>query len=200
MKVSPSLSTLLEDMHQKFFDGLPDTLTYHNFEHTVLVTQLAQDLAIEANLNQHNLDVLYAAAVLHDTGYVVKYKSNERQGANHAVEELPAFGFSAEDISTVVDIIKATSYEFEPQTELQKLIKDADLGYLGRTDFFEWSNRLFDEYKSMNLFKGDEIEWLANQISFLTQHTYHTPAGVKLFEEGKQKNLSRLKALSKWPS
>jgi hypothetical protein len=56
---------------------------------------------------------------------------------------------------------------------LQKIICDADLDYLGRTDFFATGNRLRLELIAYNLI-GDNHDWEERQLNFLQTHQYFT--------------------------
>ncbi len=79
-------------------------------------------------------------------GFIKKYDNNEDIGAKHAREVLPKYGFSPEQIELVSQLILATKMEYEPKTVLEKIMKDADLEYLGRDDFREISSKLMQEF------------------------------------------------------
>ena len=199
MNFSPKLAGLLPRIQERYFAAMPSMLYYHDLDHTKLVIRLAMLLGNKANLNQYEFDSIYAAAVLHDTGYANMYRNNENQGAEHARIELPIFGFDQDQIDLVVSMISATNYGSAANSKLECLIKDADLGYLGLDEFMKWSDRLRREYTFMGTFKGEPSDWLINQIEFLSQHQFHSSEGIALFEEGKQDNLKRLRALLEWP-
>jgi hypothetical protein len=50
---------------------------------------------------------------------------------------------------------------------------DADLDYLGRDDFYEIGERLFEELKAHCIVET-EREWNLVQKTFLESHRYHT--------------------------
>ena len=93
MNFSSKLAGLLPRIQERYFAAMPSMLYYHDLDHTKLVIRLAMMLGNKANLNQYEFDSIYAAAVLHDTGYTNMYRNNENQGAVHAKIELPVFGF-----------------------------------------------------------------------------------------------------------
>jgi hypothetical protein len=67
---------------------------------------------------------------------------------------------------------------------LEQIICDADLDYLGRTDFWLIGNKLFLELKALEILKTD-IEWNRLQKSFLNSHQYFTSSARKLRGEMK---------------
>ena len=194
-----SLATLLPTLKEMVFDRLSDKLTYHNFEHTQQVVAFALKLAKATCLTTDDERLLYAAAVLHDSGYGKKYNSNEGVAAMLARKLLPDFGFSEEEIAQICDIILATNLVMSPNNTLEMLMSDADMGYLGSKDFLLWSNKLFHEWKAMNGYPELTDNWLQSQINFLEAHCYFTKEAIALFEAGKQRNLNLLKTLDKWP-
>ena len=70
-------------------------------------------------------------------------------------------------------MIIATRIPQSPITQLEKILCDADLDYLGRDDFYEIGNRLFDELKRNGVVET-EREWNLVQKTFLESHRYHT--------------------------
>jgi hypothetical protein len=73
---------------------------------------------------------------------------------------------------------------------------DADLDYLGRSDFIPVSNTLYKELKEQNKV-GDINDWNKLQLKFISKHNYFTETALNLREVNKQKQIERLKALIK---
>jgi uncharacterized protein len=199
MKVPDSLATLMPLIKKLVFDSLPEKLCYHNLEHTMQVVAFSLQLSAIAGLDAREEELLYAAAVLHDSGYGKKYHANEGVGAILATKVLPDYGFSKAEIEQVQNMILATNLVISPRNNLEMLLADADMAYLGRDDFFIWSDRLYHEWKAYYVYDDTPENWLRSQIEFLQRHKYLTPEAFTLFESGKQKNLHRLKSLKKWP-
>jgi predicted metal-dependent HD superfamily phosphohydrolase len=199
MKVPESLSTLMPLVKELVFDTLPPTLYYHCLEHTMQVVAYSIQLAAKAGLDKKEEELLFAAAVLHDSGYGKKYRANEGVGAIFASKILPDYGFSKREIEQVKQMILATNLVVSPNNQLEMLLIDADMAYLGRDDFFMWSDRLFREWKAFGLFDGTAEAWLHTQIEFLQSHVYATPEAFELFDAGKQNNILLLKSIKKWP-
>ena len=66
-------------------------------------------------------------------------------------------------------MIMATKIPQTPTNQLDKILCDADLDYLGRDDFFEIGNRLFAEMKERGFIES-EREWNLIQKVFLENH------------------------------
>ena len=88
-------------------------------------------------------------------------------------------------------MITATKIPQSPKTQLERIICDADLDYLGRDDFKDIAKTLFDELKVyMNV--KDEKVWNGIQLTFLKNHQYHTEYCRKRREAKKQKHLKEI--------
>ena len=92
-------------------------------------------------------------------------------------------------------MIMTTQIPQEPHTQLERIIADADLDYLGRDDFYSIGKTLFDEFK-IYLNVKDEAEWNRIQLNFLSNHHYHTAYCVRLREPEKQQRLQEIKSLA----
>lgn len=73
-------------------------------------------------------------------------------------------------------------------------MKDADLDYLGRSDFLNVSDTLYQE---LQRYKGQMTpeEWLEKQYGFLSTHRYYTPTARKMRQVNKEKQLAELQRL-----
>ena len=107
---------------------------------------------------------------------------------------LPEFNYSDRQIETICDIIMATQLPPEPKNILEEIICDADLDYLGRSDFIPVSNTLYDELKAQNKI-GSLNEWNKLQVKFISNHQYFTKTARSLREVNKQKQIERIENL-----
>ena len=79
----------------------------------------------------------------------------------------------------------------EPKNLLEEIMCDADLDYLGRTDFVPVSINLYKELAERK--KIDSIlEWNQTQISFIKKHQYFTKTAQKLREVNKKNQLENI--------
>lgn len=171
---------------------LPPDLYYHNLAHTLDdVLPAAERLAAIASLSSEDTLLLRTAALYHDLGYLVRYHENEIIATSIATETLPRFGYTPIQIDRINAMILATHMPQSPHSQLEALLCDADLDSLGREDFFEVNRRLHKEIMAHENPVSQEI-WAAEQLKFLTQHSYFTAAAHALRDAGKQWNIQLL--------
>lgn len=199
MTVAETLQPLLDELRIEVFEKLPSNLYYHNLNHTLVVMHCALEIAQKANLSTNNTRILYAAAVLHDTGFGKKYGANEGVAAILADRLLPKYGFKKSEIKHIHNMILATNLLIAPEETLEMFLADADMGYLGKSDFIVWSNNLLKEWRAHGRFTGSNSDWLQSQIQFLASHTYFSTEARQLYSAGVAQNLNTLKKLPEWP-
>jgi uncharacterized protein len=168
---------------------LPPTLLYHSAWHTCdEVAPRAEWLAKREGLSQEAQILIGTAAFYHDIGFVQQTKDHEKASAKIALEILPRFGYTPDQIRLVVGMIMATRIPQAARTHLQQVVADADLDVLGRSDFHARNAALRTEMAALGDVAPDEI-WYPNQVAFLKQHRYFTSTARSQRSAGKQENL-----------
>ncbi|MCB9496753.1 MAG: HD domain-containing protein [Fibrobacteria bacterium] len=184
-------------------EGLSPSLFYHGLHHTFDDVLPAVDrLAVSEKVAPPDRDLLLAAALFHDTGFLERYNGNEPIGARIAAETLPAHGYSSHEIERILDLILATELQDVEGVMLQvpgadslkRILCDADLDNLGRDDFFQVSDNLRAELEEHGRKLGD-LEWYSRQVLFLSQHRWFTESQRHQREAGKARNLRALKEI-----
>lgn len=178
-------------IREKLKAEMPTKLSYHNLDHINDVLTSALRIAETEKINKEETNLLRIAALYHDAGFINTYKGHEAEGCLLAKATLPQFGFSTEQLEVICSMIMATKIPQTPKSKLDKILCDADLDYLGRDDFYEIGNRLYNEMKEQG-FIETEREWNLTQKVFLENHRYHTNYGKTYREEEKQKHLSEV--------
>ena len=179
--------SILETLDHK----LPKDLFYHGLHHTRDVYGAAMLIAKSEAISHDDLNLLKIATMFHDAGFITHYKNHEEAGCKLAQKVLPRFGFDLKRIKIIEGMIIATKIPQKPRTQLERIICDADLDYLGRDDFKDIAKTLFDELKVyMNM--KDEKVWNTIQLNFLKGHHYHTEYSRKRREAKKQKHLKEI--------
>lgn len=173
---------------------LDQNLLYHSVDHTLDVLSAAERIAAAEGINGLETNLLKTAAVMHDAGFIVQYFNNEPTACDMSREILPQFGYSSEDIEKICGMIMATRLPQSPKNHLEEIICDADLDYLGRTDFYTIGNRLFREFLTHGVV-SDEKDWNRLQVRFLEGHHYFTKTNKNDRESFKQNRLQELKEL-----
>ncbi len=172
--------------------GLSDKLHYHSIEHTKDVVKAVERLALMEGVTDEGLFLLKSAATYHDAGFVEQYEKNEPIGARLAEEILPKYGYTAQHIEKIKELIFVTQIPHQPKNNLEEIICDADLDYLGRDDFHEIADRLRRELREHGKIDSDR-KWDELQVSFLTSHRYFTETAIRTRKEKKLKNLDEIK-------
>ena len=182
-------------VYEQFQTKLLEKFKYHNLEHTYGVLDSVEKLAEIAGLKVEEKELLFLAALFHDTGFTVSPENHEEHSKNIAVEFLAEREFPEEKIKRVGELILSTKMGTEPKDNLEKLMKDADISHIGTEKFKESSNWLREEWELSENRKYTDKEWYKLNFQFLKNTHFYTAAGNQLFGEGKKKNLKALKAM-----
>ncbi|MBP5365144.1 MAG: HD domain-containing protein [Bacteroidales bacterium] len=173
---------------------LPQNLYYHNVKHTIDVTTEVELMGWAEGVPESDILLLKVAGLFHDSGHIIQYKGHEEKSCEFAQEILPKFNYPQEKIDKIKSIIMATQLPHTPTNILEAIIQDADLDYLGRSDFIPVSNNLYRELKERNMI-GTIDQWNEMQIKFIEGHQYYTNTARSLREVNKQIQIERIKEL-----
>lgn len=177
---------------QKLEDGLPSYLTYHDAGHTRNVIEAAGHLAIAEDIKGEDLILLKTAALFHDAGYMQIYQGHEEISCNLAKKYLPDYGYTPSQIETVCRLILATRWPAKPTDILEKVICDADMYYIGTEHYSFYAEKLYLELKKNGRVKS-KVEWILQQVEFLSEHKFHTQTAINEREVVKNKELQQLR-------
>lgn len=178
---------------EKIETGFPVHLKYHNKGHIEDVYQVAIHLARVEAVSENETRLLLSAVLYHDLGFLESDIGHEEISCRMAREDLPGFGFSPEDIARICGLILATRIPQNPHNQIERIICDADLDYLGRDDFRETGGKLFAEFQMRGLVSNLQ-EWNLEQIRFLESHRYFTTWSIANRAPKKAAHLEDLKA------
>lgn len=187
-------STYMKACHHiinKLTDELDDNLFYHNVDHTKNVIDSVKLLCDMENVDDETTKLLITAAAYHDSGFLLQYDHNEPKGVEIAKSELNNMGFTDEQIDKISSYILATIPTRMPKTLPDKIMRDADLSYLGTDDYNRQSDALRSEWSKKGKVFNDE-EWKALQIKFLNSHEFYTNSAKQLWNNKKQEHLNAL--------
>jgi len=176
----------------KLEEELPDYLYYHNVKHTVDVVTEVELIGWAEGLDDDGILLLKTAALFHDAGHTIAYDDHEYHGTELVKKILPEYGYTSDQIAKICEIIMATKLPPQPVDIYQKIICDADLDYLGRSDMIPVSNTLYKELKEQDKI-GTFNDWNRLQLKFITGHSYFTKTAQSLREVNKQKQIERIK-------
>jgi class 3 adenylate cyclase len=183
---------LQELMLNKLEKELPSYLYYHNVKHTIDVVTQAELIGIGEDVNDEELLLLKTAALFHDSGHILSYDDHEHFSTLIVREILPDYFYTQRQIDVICELIMTTKLPPQPHNKLERIMCDADLDYLGRSDMIPVSNSLYRELKEMNKI-GSMRDWNELQVKFISGHQYYTKTAQSLREVNKQKQIERIK-------
>jgi uncharacterized protein len=195
------MKALRQHVEHRLRAELPPSLHYHGPHHTLEdVIPAVERLCREEGIAPKSREIILAAALFHDIGFLESYNGNEPIGARIAGETLPQFGFSHSEIAKVRALILSTEmkevdgvWRQVPENDvLKRILCDADLDNLGRDDFFAVSDNLRQELLEQGKIFS-ELEWLTRQILFVSQQEWFTASQRRDRQAGKEKNLAALR-------
>ena len=173
---------------------LPANLYYHDAKHTIDVTFQVEIIGKSEGVSREELLLLKTASLFHDLGFTINYDNHELHGFKLAKEILPRYQYSKDQIDLIGQLIMATKFPPNPKNNLEMIICDADLDYLGRKDFVPVSRNLFMELYERKRIKSVN-EWLKTQIKFIEKHTYYTQTALNKRDVNKNQQLENIKKM-----
>lgn len=173
---------------------LPEWISYHNVTHTIDVITQVEIIARGENVSEEELLLLKTAALMHDTGFLFSYSEHEKYSIDLCNEILKRFQYSDEQIQVIIDLIEGTRSNKRPSGKLGEILKDADLDYLGRTDFLKISDNLYKELQQFNG-KMTMHEWIKKQYDFISKHRYYTKTARRMRQINKDRQLNKLRQI-----
>lgn len=182
-----------KDILNRLKSLLPENIKYHDLPHTLNVEKAAVRFAKLEGISNTDILLLRTAVLFHDAGFILKYHQNEDFAMNMAESMLPHYGYDETKIETIKNIINSTKYEVEPETDLEKIMCDADHDYLGRPDYHSIAKKLRIEMENFGTSMGEK-EWCEYQLKFLEgHHKYYTETAQNIRQYGKNSRILDLK-------
>ncbi len=196
VKTGEQVTTDFEGMKKyvlkELADKLPENLYYHGVHHTEDVLAVTEKLAYQEKLSTLETDMVKAAALFHDSGFITTYHDHEEASCTMARATMPLFGYSSATVEEICTLILATKMPQSPKNHLERILCDADLDYLGRDDYDGISNNLFRELKEYG-YIGDDEMWRQKQELFLSNHHYFLE-NTAVRKNSKAQNLTKLQS------
>ena len=182
----------VQDYVERFVsDKFPVGICYHNIDHIYDVVEGCRIIGRDCNVNGRDMELLEAAAWLHDLGYYAGYVNHEAVSASLAQEFLLKNGWSEEEVEIIRNCILSTKVPQNPTTQLEEIICDADLFHLGLESFFQKSELLRLELTLHDRNISQE-NWLKQSLKFLEVHEFHTEYGKVFLNKRKNENYGLL--------
>jgi len=176
-----------------FKEELPSSFLYHNYTHTQQVYDSTKEIIEHSELTPEEIEILELSALLHDVGYIKGCKNHEEESVKIAADFLKEKKVDENIISAVSNCILATRINTEPQTELEKIIRDADVSHFGKPHFNNASEFLRKELELHGEKSFSPSKWRKENIKLLTErHHFYTDYALKNWQSTKEENLAKL--------
>jgi len=184
-----------EDFVRKLFkDKLSISFIYHNLDHTFDVVTAVTILSDRENLTPLETEIMVIAAWFHDTGYIKGCDNHEDASIAIAQDFLKEKGKDEVYINAVSKIIKATTYNYMPETIFEKIIRDADYSHFGREDYLSICENLRKEWEVTSQKFYTNQEWAKENLKILSKyHVYYTNYALENWQPIKEKNIKLIK-------
>lgn len=169
--------------------------SFHNLDHTIDVVRASQEIARHTGLSDDETESLIVAAWLHDIGHQHGPEGHEQEAAEKARELLEEWGAPHRKIVEVTEAIIATKMPQDPRSLVSQVLCDADLYHLSAPDCPQKSEHLRAELEALGNSKIGDEQWLRDNLDFMKNHRYHTQYGQTVLQEGKRKNIKKVKKL-----
>ena len=196
VKVKHTENALLVDAEvfiaKLFRERLDSIFSYHNFEHTKNVVAGIETLCKAEEIDEETTTILLLAGWFHDAGYIESCDDHEAQSVKIAQEFLNSKGISEAIQRKVAELILATTYNYVPENQLEKIVKDADNVHLANKNYPNTLEQLRDEWEHSIDKKYCNTDWFVLNIDFLKNHKFHTQFAQQNWQHLKELNLKAI--------
>ena len=177
---------------QFFAEKMPAKYVYHDLQHTLNVVEGAKEIGAQYKLDAHEMELLVIAAWFHDTGYSEGPEGHEKRSCKLAKSYLVDKEYSVADLKIICDCILATKLPQNPDNLLEKIICDADLSHLGKSNYWDRCGKVRMEIANLSSSMMSEMEWVEFELNFIENHEYQTAVAKELYDKRKQKHIRLL--------
>lgn len=176
-----------------FSDPAFSNRPFHNLSHTQDVVEAVVEIGKRTDITEDELESALIAAWLHDIGYLDGSGDHERKAADKVRELMNGWGAPHRKVLEVSEAILATKVPQQPKSLVSKVVCDADLFHLSSPLCAEKSEQLREEWRLTEKRSLVDQEWLQQNLKFLEDHRYHTPYGQTVLQDGKKKNIKKIR-------
>jgi class 3 adenylate cyclase len=185
----------LGDLEEKVFGdilrSLPESLHFHNLEYARKVYNQSFLLCRSEEIEEEDRLLVRTAALMLYTGLTQDYHNFQNRSAVICREILPGYKYSDRQIDQICNLVLATKTPSNPETQLEKIMVDAKMEYIGRPDYPDRLNLLFQELKETGS-KINGQQFKNQQLELLYEFQFYTVAGKRLREVSGQKQMNNL--------
>ena len=170
----------------------PPWAVYHDLDHTKGVVKACLEIGSGVHLSEEETEIVVLAAWFHDIGYLEDAGDHEERGVEMATRFLHEKGYPPDKIARVAGCIRATKIPQKPANLMEQVLCDADLAHLAGENFLELTELVRRELELREGRTFDDLEWLEENVRFISGLNYHTDYARSKFMGRYTKNLRAL--------
>jgi HD superfamily phosphodiesterase len=197
MEQSTNIIEQAENKATKLLLSLPDSIIYHNLNHTRDVVKAAQKIGSYVNLSDEDMEILLISAWFHDTGFMKSYENHEEESIKYVKAFFGEVGYPEENQEKIIACINSTRMEVAPKTLIDRVLHDADFIHLTKKSYFDRLVLLKAEKEKTAGTSIPDHYWYDQNQKFLSEHKYHTEYGKTVLGPKVEKNLLRQQKMIK---
>jgi len=185
----------LGDLEDRVFETilltLPDHLHFHHIEYARKVYSQSFLLCRAEELEQEDRLLLRTAALMLYTGLSQAYSNYENRSSVIARDILPEYKYSESQIDKICNLIMSTKLPLQPINQLEKILIDAKMDFIGQPDYIDRIKLLHKEMveTGTNL-NGQQFK--KQQLELLYTFDFFTIAARRLREVSGEKQRTAL--------
>jgi adenylate cyclase len=187
----------LKDLEERVSERISSNhllnLHFHKKEFFRRVYNQTELLGRSENISDDEMLLAQAAAILLFSGLSETYENFENRSAEIARSILPEFGFDERQTERVFNLILATKEPFLPQNNIEAVLIDARMEFIGRVDYLTQVKLLYLEMKNMTKDFSKE-KFLRKQKSLIKEFNYFTLAAQRLREINAEDQIRKLES------
>jgi len=190
------MENILENVEQFVIrlltEKLDKNIYFHNLKHTRQVIKAAREICEETNINKKDKKLIEIAIWFHDTGFTKDYINHEEESAKIAEEFLEKEKYPKENITVIKEAILKTSLDTLPETQNEKIIRDADLAHISKKSGIKRGELLRKELHFFCNKQFSDKEWFEIDKNFYANVSYFTEYAQANWQPRIDKNISRI--------
>ncbi|MCA1747928.1 MAG: hypothetical protein LC655_09540, partial [Bacteroidales bacterium] len=175
----------LKDLEERVSERIASNhllnLHFYKKEFFTRVYNQTELLGRSENISDDEMLLARAAAILLFSGLSEAYENFENRSAEIARSILPEFGFDQRQTERVSNLILATKEPFLPQNNIEAVLIDARMEFIGRVDYLTQVKLLYLEMKNMMKDFSKE-KFIRKQMALIKEFNYFTLAAQRLRE------------------
>ncbi len=166
-------------------------LLFHNYQHTVEIVQLINDIAgvSDSNYDEEVKEIAQIAGWFYNVGYLKDYRNQRERSIEMLRKFLQFHKYPATNIFRAESCLKLVKTDIEPSKAEQKLLIDAVHAYEATTNFAQLNPLEKLEWELLRKTNITRLEWEQLQQQSLFKRKFYTPYAKMTFEPIIAKNI-----------